>query len=90
MNNYVKGGANSWQVGVPQGVPHMRSKTHYPDGANELTMDGAVQWYRIEQTIQITEMDSDYEHDYIYQADLPPTFTPDKIAELQLPPPDKR
>jgi hypothetical protein len=87
MNRYVEGGPpGGWDIGEPGGVPHRRPHTDFPDGANELTTDGAVRWYPIEQSIQISEFDSTYENDYFYQGDLPPTFNQFVLAKLALPP----
>lgn len=84
MNHYVAGGAadSSWTVGVPGGVPHKRDGASYPDGANELLVDGSVSWYKIERTYQLSEFVSSYEHDFMYQADLPPAFTPFVLKSL--------
>jgi prepilin-type N-terminal cleavage/methylation domain-containing protein len=87
LNRYIQNGlANAdWNVGVPPGFPHPRRSTDYPDGANEGMIDGSVTWYRIETTLQLTEFDSTYENDYLYQSALPPSFTPFIKKALALP-----
>jgi prepilin-type N-terminal cleavage/methylation domain-containing protein len=77
-NRYVAGGAANadWTVGVPPGVPHKRKGAGYPDGLNEVLVDGSVTWYKIEATLQLSEFEPSYEHDYMYQSELPPEFTP--------------
>ena len=75
-NHYVAAGmANSdWTVGVPAGVPHKRNGAGFPDGLNEGLTDGSVNWFKIEKTYQLSEFEPSYEHDFMYQADLPPEF----------------
>jgi prepilin-type N-terminal cleavage/methylation domain-containing protein len=77
-NHYVASGmANTdWTVGVPAGVPHKRNGVGFPDGLNEGLTDGSVTWFKIETTYQLSEYDSTYEHDFMYQADLPSVFGP--------------
>jgi prepilin-type N-terminal cleavage/methylation domain-containing protein len=84
LNHYVAGGpANAdWTVGVPAGVPHKRDGASYPDGANELLVDGSVTWFKIERTYQLSEFYASYEHDFMYQVDLPPAFTPFVLKSL--------
>ena len=54
----------------------MRKGAGCPDGLNETLIDGSVTWYKIEKTLQLSEFEPSYEHDYMYQSDLPPEFTP--------------
>lgn len=77
-NHYVAGGTAyaDWTVGVPAGVPHKRNGAGFPDGLNEGLTDGSVNWFKIETTLQLSEFTPSYEHDFMYQADLPPAFTP--------------
>ncbi len=77
-NHYVADGpANAdWTVGVPAGVPHKRKGTGFPDGLNEGLIDGSVTWFKIEKTFQLSEFEPSYEHDFMYQSDLPPEFNP--------------
>ncbi len=76
-NHYIAGGAANadWTVGVPPGVPHKRTGTGFPNGLNHGLTDGSVTWYKIEKTLQLSEFEPSYEHDFMYQADLPPEFT---------------
>jgi prepilin-type N-terminal cleavage/methylation domain-containing protein len=83
-NHYIAGGpANAdWTVGVPAGVPHKRNGVGFPDGLNEGLTDGSVTWCKIEKTLQLSEYDPTYEHDFMYQADLPGAFTPFILKNL--------
>ncbi len=76
-NQYVADGTAyaDWTVGVPAGVPHPRKGAGFPDGINEGLTDGSVTWFKIEKTLQLSEFEPSYEHDFMYQADLPPVFT---------------
>jgi hypothetical protein len=56
------------------GVPHQRLGAKYPDGANEVLVDGSVLWVRVENTYELTEFSSGYEHDFFYQSEIPPAF----------------
>ncbi|HVU08540.1 MAG TPA: prepilin-type N-terminal cleavage/methylation domain-containing protein [Verrucomicrobiae bacterium] len=81
---FIQGGASatSWNIGVPAGVPHQKSGTKRPDGANELLIDGSVSWVKWENTLQLTEYSATYENDYFYQSDLPSVFTSFVIKNL--------
>jgi len=83
-NHYIAGGASStdWTVGIPAGVPHRRPGAGSPVGLNHLLTDGSVTWYPIEKTLQLSEYDPSYEHDFMYQSDLPPAFTPFVLRNL--------
>ncbi len=83
-NHYVASGPAymGWEVGVPGGVPHKRSVAGHPDGLNEVLTDGSVAFYKIEKTLQLSEFEPSYEHDFMYQAELPPEFTPFIIKSL--------
>ena len=83
-NHYVAGGAAyaDWTVGIPPGVPHKRQGTGFPDGLNEGLTDGSVTWFKIERTLQLSEFEPSYEHDFMYQSDLPPEFTPFVLKAL--------
>ena len=83
-NHYVAGGAANadWTVGVPPGVPHKRKGTGFPDGLNEGLTDGSVNWYKIEKTCQLSEFTPSYEHDFMYQSELPPAFTSFALKSL--------
>jgi prepilin-type N-terminal cleavage/methylation domain-containing protein len=81
--NQNQSGGKSWNVGEPAGFPHKRKGTSFPDGANEVMIDGSVTWYKIEKTLQLHTLGPAYELDYIYQADLPPAFTPFMMPNLK-------
>src|ERR1017187_3650226 len=77
INKYLYGGPANANFGIgfpPGGVPHQRLGAKYPDGANEVLVDGSVPWVKVENTYELTEFDSMYEHDYFYQSELPTTF----------------
>ena len=67
---------------APGGVPHQRLGAKYPDGANEVLVDGSVPWVRVEDTYELTEFSSTYEHDYFYQSELPPAFNRFRLPNL--------
>lgn len=78
INKYVAAGAANANFAIgpvaPGGVPHQRPGAKYPDGANEVLVDGSVPWVMVEKTFEITEFSSTYEHDYFFQSELPATF----------------
>jgi prepilin-type N-terminal cleavage/methylation domain-containing protein len=82
MNYYINGTPHDWGIGAYNGIPHRRPGTLFPDGGNEGFVDGSVAWVKLEDTFQLTEFSASYENDYMYQSELPPTFTPLKIAQL--------
>jgi prepilin-type N-terminal cleavage/methylation domain-containing protein len=82
INHYINGGGDSFGIGHLGGVPHVRVGTKYPDGANEVLVDGSVTWVRVEKTYEITEFMASYEHDFMYQSELPPNFTPLILTNL--------
>jgi len=51
-------------------VPHQRPNAQYPDGANHLTVDGSVNWIKMENLLQITTFDTGTRLFYFYQDDL--------------------
>ncbi len=51
-------------------VPHQRANAPYPDGANHLTVDGSVNWIRMQNLLQITTFDTSTRRFYFYQDDL--------------------
>jgi prepilin-type N-terminal cleavage/methylation domain-containing protein len=51
-------------------VPHQRPNAPYPDGANHLTVDGSVNWIRMQNLLQITTFDTSTRLFYFYQDDL--------------------
>jgi prepilin-type N-terminal cleavage/methylation domain-containing protein len=67
----VTGGKNPWAdtSGVNL-VAHKRLNKQYPDGSNHLTVDGAVNWIKWENLLQITTFDTEDRLFYFYQADL--------------------
>jgi prepilin-type N-terminal cleavage/methylation domain-containing protein len=68
-----KNAANQWgDVTSPLNrIAHQRPRTQYPDGANELFVDGSVRWYKAESLLQITTFLTDGTRDfYFYQQDL--------------------
>ncbi len=56
-------GAN-WQAN------HLRAKTKYPDGGNDLKADGSVSWVKVELTYEITTYSTSTRLWYFYQDDL--------------------
>jgi hypothetical protein len=86
MNQYQASNPKTWGINDPtstlNGVPHQRTGALFPDGINECMIDGSVTWYKAEKTYELTEFLSTYEHDYMYQFDLPAAFTPLKIKNL--------
>jgi prepilin-type N-terminal cleavage/methylation domain-containing protein len=88
MNQYQGDSPKTWVINgasgvqTQDGVPHQRTGSRFPDGINECMIDGSVAWYRAEKTYELSEFDSTYEHDYMYQFDLPATFTPLKMPRL--------
>ena len=77
----------SWVAGsTAYSVPHRRAGTTFPDGGNECFVDGSVTWVKFEATLQLTDLYmSTEEHDYMYQSELPPAFTPTIIKTLAPP-----
>ena len=73
LNKNIASG--SWGIGNSGGVPHQRTGTTHPDGANEVLVDDSVSWVKWEDTLQLTENSATYENDYFFQSDLPPAFT---------------
>ncbi len=62
---------NPWaSVSGNNKVAHQRPKAQYPDGANHLTVDGAVAWIKWEKLLQITTFDTSSRLFYHYQDDL--------------------
>lgn len=80
MNQYQA--SPSWGIGTPSMAPHLRRGTDFPDGLNECMMDGSVSWYKAETTFQLNEFSTSWEHDYMYQADLPATLGGLKLKAL--------
>lgn len=82
-----KSGPNDWKtVTSPlDRIAHQRSGTDHPDGANELFVDGSVQWYKAESLLQITTFLTDGTRDfYFYQDDLG-TLAPIDIVQIKWP-----
>jgi prepilin-type N-terminal cleavage/methylation domain-containing protein len=73
---------NTWGYFNSQGIiPHKRSGSNVPDGANETTIDGSAQWYKFEQLYYLTTWQVDNTRDYFfYQDQLPPVFTSSSLA----------
>ncbi|HEV2695515.1 MAG TPA: prepilin-type N-terminal cleavage/methylation domain-containing protein [Verrucomicrobiae bacterium] len=63
---------------------HLRSKTGFPDGGNELYADGSASWYKIEKMYRLTTYDSTAHKWYFYQDDLS-CLTPTQQAALKFP-----
>ncbi len=62
---------NPWaSVSMNKKVAHQRLHAAYPDGANHLTVDGAVSWIKWERMLQITTFDTSSRLFYFYQEDL--------------------
>jgi prepilin-type N-terminal cleavage/methylation domain-containing protein len=51
-------------------VAHQRPHALYPSGANHLTVDGAVQWIKMENLLQITTFSTSTRLFYFHQEDL--------------------
>jgi len=51
-------------------VAHQRAHAQYPDGANHLTVDGSVNWIKMQNLRQITTFDTGSRLFYFYQDDL--------------------
>jgi prepilin-type N-terminal cleavage/methylation domain-containing protein len=51
-------------------VAHQRPNALFPDGANHLTVDGSVNWIKMENLLQITTFDTGTRLFYFYQSDL--------------------
>ena len=51
-------------------VPHQRPGEPYPDGSNHLTVDGSVNWIKMQNLLQITTFDTSTRLFYFYQDDL--------------------
>jgi prepilin-type N-terminal cleavage/methylation domain-containing protein len=82
INRYIGSGGNYFGIGNLEGVPHQRLGAKYPDGANEVLVDGSVPWVRVEDTYELTEFLATYEHDFFYQSELPPFLTKFKLPKL--------
>ncbi|MGD0744052.1 MAG: type II secretion system protein [Verrucomicrobiota bacterium] len=84
IDKYVNGGdANyNFTIGFSPGVPHQRMGAKYPDGANEVLVDGSVSWVRVEDTYELTEFSSSFEHDFFYQSEIPPVFNQFRLPHL--------
>jgi prepilin-type N-terminal cleavage/methylation domain-containing protein len=82
----VAAGQNPWAdtSGVKL-VAHKRPNALYPDGANHLTVDGAVNWFKWEHLLQITTFDTADRLFYFYQADLG-QIPPADVASLKIQP----
>jgi prepilin-type N-terminal cleavage/methylation domain-containing protein len=53
----------------PQRVAHQRSHAIYPAGANHLTVDGSVNWIKVEKLLQLNTWDLATRLYYFYQDD---------------------
>ena len=51
-------------------VAHQRSGAQYPDGANEVMVDGSATWFKWEKLLQITTYSTSSRLYYYYQEDL--------------------
>jgi prepilin-type N-terminal cleavage/methylation domain-containing protein len=51
-------------------VPHQRPGAQFPDGANELFVDGSVTWFKWERLLQVSTFDTSTRLYYFYQDDL--------------------
>jgi prepilin-type N-terminal cleavage/methylation domain-containing protein len=63
-------GNNPWGGSTGGFVAHQRGGAPFPDGGNHLTVDGSVQWIKIENTLAITTFDPGKYHYYFLQDDL--------------------
>ena len=51
-------------------VPHQRFGANYPDGANHLTVDGSVNWIKMQNLLQLNTFSTSSRLFYFYQEDL--------------------
>jgi prepilin-type N-terminal cleavage/methylation domain-containing protein len=63
-------GNNPWGGSTGGFVAHQRGGAPFPDGGNHLTVDGSVQWIKIENTLAITTFDPSQWKYYFSQDDL--------------------
>jgi prepilin-type N-terminal cleavage/methylation domain-containing protein len=65
-------------------IPHKRSGSNIPDGANEVAADDSVSWYKFEQLSFLTTWDvsSGTRDFFYYQENLPPQFTANTLKAL--------
>jgi prepilin-type N-terminal cleavage/methylation domain-containing protein len=61
-------------------VVHKRSRAGFPDGANEVFVDGSVTWYRWEKLLFLTSWRTDWAC-YSYQDDLG-SIAPNRVSSL--------
>ena len=59
--------SGQWNDGTP---PHKRRGTAYSDGGNTLTVDGSVNWVKVEKMYEITTYSTSTRLWYFYQEDL--------------------
>jgi hypothetical protein len=78
---------NSWAdvTGPLNRVAHQRPHKPYPDGANHLTVDGSVNWIKMQNLLQITTFDTGTRLFYFYQNDLS-SINPADLRYLKPPP----
>jgi prepilin-type N-terminal cleavage/methylation domain-containing protein len=83
-NSSVASG-NPWaDVSPVKLVAHQRRGCQYPDGGNQLTVDGAVGWVRIENMFEFTTFDTTTRLFYFSQADFG-NISPGNVSALQWP-----
>jgi len=66
-------GVNPWasvNQATPKGVAHQRPGAKYPDGANQLTVDGSVNWIKVENLLQLNTWDMTHRLYFFYQDDI--------------------
>jgi prepilin-type N-terminal cleavage/methylation domain-containing protein len=66
---------------------HVRPKSGFPDGGNELAVDGSVEWIKVENMYEITTYDTSDRLWYFYQSDLSTSIqNPTTLASLAFTP----
>jgi prepilin-type N-terminal cleavage/methylation domain-containing protein len=66
-------GVNPWasvNQATPQQVAHQRPNAKYPNGANQLTVDGSVNWIKVENLLQLNTWDMTHRLYFFYQDDI--------------------
>ncbi len=66
-------GVNKWasvNQANPKRVAHQRPHAQYPDGGNHLTVDGSVNWIKVEKLLQLNTWDQTHRIYFFYQDDF--------------------
>jgi prepilin-type N-terminal cleavage/methylation domain-containing protein len=67
------GNSNPWSEvnqAQPKRVAHQRPNAQYPDGANHLTVDGSVNWIKVEKLLRLNTWDTAHRLYFFYQDDI--------------------